>query len=151
MSELAKEKFDQDHSFDQFIGQLDLDLHPRWKEAWVNQDKDLLEKILHYFGADVSHGYAFEQVIYRARRTDLYPSQQVERGLIVRFKERTDPWWVKHMMSIEDIVRHTESSIRATGMRLCMNEETPMNDVMMEAASKLVTIVDIKCKDKDTE
>lgn len=148
MAESAVEKFDQDHDFDQYIGQLDLDTHPKWNQAWETQDKELFEKIIHYFGADITQGYLFEQVLYRARRTDLTPSQQVEHGLVVRFKERTDAWWVKHMMSIEDIVRHTQNSIRATGMRQCMNEDTPMNDVMMEQAAKMLVVVDIKCNDE---
>lgn len=145
MSDLAVEKFDQQHDFDQYVGQLDLDLHPSWQKAWEEQDVDRFEKILHYFGADCSKGYKFEQVLYRARRTDLNPSQQVERGLIVRFKERTDKWWKDNMMCVEDIVRHTQNSIRATGMRQALNEDSALHEVMMEQASKFVTCVEIKC------
>lgn len=145
MSEQAVEKFDQEHYFDQYIGFLDLDTHPKWQEIWDEQDEDRFKKVIAYFGADVEQGFMFDQCIYRARRTDLTPSQQVEFGMVVRFKERTDKWWVDNMMSIEDVVRHTQNSIRATGMRTGLNEDSPLHEVMMEQATRHAMIVDIKC------
>lgn len=147
MSEMAQEKFDQAHDFDQYIGFLDLDTHPKWAEIWEEQDEERFKKVLHYFGADTTQGFGFDQCIYRARRTDLTPSQQVEFGIVVRFKERTDKWWVDNMMSIEDIVRHTQNSIRATGMRQTLNEDSPLHEVMMEQAAKYAVVVDIKCQE----
>lgn len=145
MSELAVEKFDQEHDFDQYIGFLDLDTHPKWLEIWQAQDEARFKKVLHYFGADTEQGFMFDQCIYRARRSDLTPSQQVEFGMVVRFKERTDKWWQNNMMCIEDVVRHTQNSIRATGMREALNEDSSLNDLMIEQAAKFAINVDIKC------
>lgn len=144
MSEMAVEKFDQVPLFDHFIGFLDLDTHPKWKEIWDSQDEERFKKVLHYFGADVSKGFIFEQCIYRARRSDLIPNKQVEFGMIVRFCERQDDWWRSNMMSIEDVVRHTQNSLRSTGMVMGLNAETPLNDAMMEQATRQLTIADIK-------
>lgn len=143
MSELRQERFDQPHDFDNYLGQLDLELHPQWDEAWSKQDKQLFEKVLFDLGADVSFGYDFTVCLYRSRMTN-----KVEYGLRASFKERTDAWWTKNMMDTTDVVRNTHNSIRATGMRIGLNDNTPLNEAMMEQAAKLVTIADIKCKDK---
>lgn len=139
MSELRTEKFDQPMEFDQYLGQLDMERHPLWNQAWVGQDKEAFEKILYDLGADLGYGYDFRVCLYRSRMTN-----KVEYGVRVGFRERTDNWWVDNMMGVSDIVRHTHDSIRATGMREAMNEDSPLNDVMMEIAAKHAVVFDIK-------
>lgn len=140
MSKLRKEKFDQPMEFDQYLGQLDLERHPLWEKAWLGQDQQAFEKILHDFGADLDFGYDFRVCLYRSRM-----SNKVEYGVRVGFTERTDKFWLDNMMGISDIVRKTKSSIRATGMRETLNEDSPLNDVMMEQAQRYAINVDIKC------
>lgn len=140
MSEMAREKFDQPHDFDQYLGQLDMERHPLWEKAWIGQDKKAFETILSDLGADLKYGYEFNVCLYRSRMTN-----KVEYGVRVMFKERTDKWWVTNMMATSDIVRQTHDSIRATGMRQAINEDSPLHEVMMEQASKYAVVVDIKC------
>lgn len=140
MSEMAKERFDQPMEFDQYLGQLDMELHPLWEKAWIGQDKEAFETILRDMGADLSYGYEFNVCLYRARTTN-----KVEYGVRVMFKERQDKWWVDNMMDTSDIVRNTHDSIRATGMREALNEDSPLNEVMMDQAAKYAVMVDIKC------
>lgn len=142
MAEQANEKFDQPHDFDQYLGQIDMELHPLWETAWIGQDQKAFEEILFDLGADLKHGYDFRVCLYRSRMTN-----KVEYGVRVGFKERQDKWWVSNMMDASDIVRNTHDSIRATGMRQCLNEDSPLNEVMMEIAAKQAIIVDIKCND----
>lgn len=139
MSELAKEKFDQPMEFDQYLGQLDMEQHPLWDKAWKGQDQKAFEQILHELGADLKHGYDFRVCLYRSRMTN-----KVEYGVRVGFKERTDKWWERNMMAVSDIVRNTKNSLRATGMREAMNEDSSLNEVMMAAAEKFAINVDIK-------
>jgi hypothetical protein len=139
MSEQAVEKFDQPHDFDQYLGQLDMERHPLWEKAWIGQDQVAFEKILHDLGADLAFGYEFNVCLYRSRMTN-----KVEYGVRVSFRERSDKWWTTNMMDTSDIVRNTHDSIRATGMRMGLNEDSPLNEVMMEQAAKFVTLADIK-------
>lgn len=139
MSKPAKEKFDQPMEFDQYLGQLDMEQHPLWEKAWVGQDQEAFEQVLHDLGADLNYGYHFNVCLYRSRMTN-----KVEYGMRVSFRERTDKVWMDSMMCVSDIVRNTKNSIRATGMRETLNEDTPLNEAMMEQASKLVTLADIK-------
>ena len=146
MSELKKERFDQPMEFDQYLGHIDLEQHPLWEKAWHGQDQEAFEQVLKDLGADISQGYAFSICLHRARTNN-----KVEYGMRVSFRERTDKEWVDTMMATSDIVRNTHNSLRATGMRMGLNEDTPLNEAMMEQAAKLVTIADIKCdmsKDK---
>lgn len=142
MSEQAKEKFDQPMEFDQYLGQLDMEKHPLWEKAWKGQDQKAFEKILYDLGADLNYGYEFRVCLYRSRMT-----KKVEYGVRASFKERTDDWWVKNMMCTSDIVRNTKDSIRATGMRMALNEDCPLNEVMVEQAAKYAIVADIKCKE----
>ena len=139
MSKLAKEKFDQPMEFDQYLGQLDLEQHPLWGEAWVGQNQEAFETVLHEMGADLRMGYEFTMCLHRSRTNN-----KVEYGMRVAFCERTDKDWMDNMMCTSDIVRNTHNSLRATGMRMGLNEETPLNEAMMEQAAKLVTLADIK-------
>lgn len=140
MSEQAKEKFDQPMEFDQYLGQLDMERHPLWDKAWKGQDKEAFEKILNDLGADLDYGYDFRVCLYRSRMTN-----KVEYGVRVGFRERTDKWWTDNMMCTSDIVRNTHDSIRATGMRLGLNEDCALNEVMIEQAAKFAIVADIKC------
>ena len=139
MTKLRKEKFDQPMEFDQYLGQLDMELHPKWKQAWIGQNQELFEAILHDMGADLNFGYEFSVCLYRARTTN-----KVEYGVRVSFKERSDKWWVDNMMNISDVVRNTQGSIRSTGMRQALNEDSPLNEAMIEACARNVSFVDIK-------
>lgn len=145
MSEQASERFEQVGEFDQYLTHLDLELHPLFKKVLLTGDRDAFEAILKDFGADLSYGYEEEVATARARRKDLTPTQQVVTGVLVRFKERTDKWWVDNMMDVSDIIRNTKDSIRATGMRLASNEDSPMYQAMIAAASQQVVNVDIAC------
>ena len=145
MSEQAKERFEQVGEFDQYLTHLDLELHPNWKQALIIGDRTAFEVILKDFGADLTYGYEEEFATARARRNDLPPSKQISSGVLVRFKERTDKWWVENMMDVSDIIRNTKCSIRATGMRLASNEDSPMYQAMIAAASQHVTNVEIVC------
>lgn len=147
MAKLQKEKFDQPMEFDQYLGHMDLEQHPLWGDAWVGQDQEAFETVLHEMGADLRFGYEFTMCLHRSRTNN-----KVEYGMRVAFRERTDTDWMDNMMSTSDIVRNTHNSLRATGMRMGLNEETPLNEAMMEQAAKLVTLADIKVdlsKDKE--
>lgn len=145
MAEQGKERFEQVGLFNQYLTQADLELHPNYEQAFKTGDRKLFEKVLNDFGADLSYGYEEEVAYARARRSDLLPSQQVSYGVLVRFKERTDKWWVDNMMAVEDIVDLTKDSIRATGMREALNSASHLYDAMKHEASKNVINVDIKC------
>lgn len=140
MAELQKEKFDQPMEFDQYLGQLDMEKHPLWDKAWNGQDQKAFETILHDLGADLKYGYDFRVCLYRSRMTN-----KVEYGMRVGFTERTDKVWVDTMMDVSDIARRTHNSIRATGMRECLNSESGLNDAMIEQAQKFVINADIVC------
>jgi len=146
MSELRSERFDQPHDFDQYLGQLDMEHHPLWHDAWVGQDQKKFETILHDLGADLNYGYEFTVCLYRSRITN-----KVEYGVRVSFKERTDKWWVANMMCTSDIVRNTHDSIRATGMRMGLNEDCPLNEAMKLSMAANVVVVDIKVDMGDKE
>lgn len=140
MAELQKEKFDQPHDFDQYLGHIDLEQHPLWDKAWHGQDQNAFEKVLSDLGADLAFGYAFDICLHRARTNN-----KVDYGMRVAFRERTDKHWVNTMMDASDIVRNTHNSIRATGMRECLNSENGLNDAMIEQAQKFAINVDIVC------
>lgn len=140
MSELRKEKFDQVMEFDQYLGHLDLERHPLWTDAWIGQDQNKFEQVLYEMGADTKYGYEFTVCNYMPRT-----SNRSEYGMRVSFKERTDKWWTDNMMCTSDIVRNTHNSLRATGMRQCLNEDSALNEVMMDQAAKYAVVVDIKC------
>lgn len=152
MSTLRQEQFNQPHEYDQYLTQVDLEIHPEWETAFKTGDRSVFERVLHELGADLRYGYSEEIAHVRARRNDLPPSKQVQYGMLVRFKERTDKWWVSNMMEVSDIVRNTKNSLRATGMRESLMEDSPMNAAMMEAAERMLVPVDIKVnmgEDKD--
>lgn len=117
--------------FDQFLGQLDLESHPDWKEAWATQNTKLFEKVLWEMGADLDYGYEFTTCLHRARI-----SQKVEFGMRVTFKERNDDYWIKNYMQVEDIARCDKSSIVRCGMRLSLNEDSCINDLMVDRLSE---------------
>lgn len=146
MAEMKQEQFDQPMEFDNYLGQLDMELHPLWEKAWIGQDQKAFEQILHDMGADLTQGYDFRVCLHRART-----SNKVEYGVRVGFRERTDKWWVDNMMATSDIVRNTHNSLRATGMRQCLNEDSALNEVMMDQAAKYAVVVDIKCSEKELE
>jgi len=147
MAEQGKERFEQVGLFNQYLTQADLELHPDYDKALKTGDRKLFEKVLSDFGADLKYGYEEEIAHARARRSDLLPSQQVSYGMLVRFKERTDKWWVDNMMAVEDIVDLTKDSIRATGMREALNSASHLYDAMKLEASKNVINVNIACND----
>lgn len=121
MSKQATERFEQIGTFDQYLTQLDLELHPLWAEAWAKQDRKLLDKVLYDLGVDISYGYTEEVATVRARRADIIPSKQIVTGMLIRFKERTDKAWMDSMMDITDVLRNTTGSIARTGMVLSLN------------------------------
>lgn len=146
MSEMAREKFDQTCSFDQYLSFLDMEKHPLWDEAWKGQNAEKFDQILYDMGADLSKGWEITMCLHRART-----SNNVEYGPRVSFVERQDKWWVSNMMATSDIVRNTHDSIRATGMRQAINEDSPLHEVMMDQAAKYAVVVDIKCSDLKEE
>lgn len=139
MSKLKNERFDQPMEFNQYLGHLDLERHPLWEKAWVGQDQTAFETVLNDLGADLSYGYDFNVCLYRSRMTN-----KVEYGMRVSFRERTDKAWMNSMMDVSDIIRTVKCSIRATGMREAMNEDTPLYEAMVEQAARTVTLADIK-------
>lgn len=144
MREESKNKIGQ---HDQYLGQGDLKLHPLWKNEWLSQphseyepflmghpDQDQFEKLLTSMGADLKYGYTSRVVLHRNRTNN-----DVNYGLYIHFKERTDKWWMNNMMAVSDIVRNVsenEGSIRATGMRESLNEDSPLLEVMINAAEQ---------------
>lgn len=125
---------DQPQMFDQYLTQLDLEMHPFWNTAWKGQNQDAFERILYDFGCDPEYGYSIEMGLARARRKDLKPYQQVEYGVVVRFKERTDPDWAE-FRAIEDIVRDNVGGLTAALARVGMIESlgssaNPLNEAI---------------------
>ena len=128
MSEMKQERFDQPHLFDNYLGHQDLELHPLWEKAWIGQDKATFEQVIYDMGADLNYGYEFSICLHRARTNN-----KVEHGMRVAFKERTDREWMRDMMDVSDIVRLETRSIVTTGMRLSLNEDRPMDQMMANA------------------
>ena len=146
MAEQQKERFDQPHDFDQYLGHLDLELHPKWEQAWKGQDQKVFEEILKDMGADLRYGYDFRVCNYRPRT-----SKHSEYGIRIGFKERSDKWWVDNMMDITDIIRHVKGSVRTTGMRLSIPEDSSLYEVMAQQAAKFAVVVDIKCNEGEVK
>lgn len=125
------EKKNQPAEFDQYLGQLDMEHHPLWNEAWVGQDQKKFEQILHDMGADLNYGYDFRICMYRARI-----SNKTEYGVRVGFKERTDKKWMSEMMSIEDVARNTvgglSDALARVGMLESMGHTNPLLEIMHE-------------------
>jgi hypothetical protein len=147
MAEQGKERFEQVGLFNQYLTQVDLELHPEWVNAFKSGDRSLFERILYEFGADLRYGYEEDVAHVRARRSDLKPYEQVQYGMLIRFKERTDKWWVDNMMDITDIVDMTKDSIRATGMREVLNSTSHLYEAMKQEAAKNIIVVEIACND----
>lgn len=132
------EKVNEYGEFDQYLTQLDLMLHPKWKE-FVKGDDSVFETILHDFGADLKFGFTSEVETVRARRKDLYPYQQVQTGLVVRFRERRDKEWEPYR-EITDIIRtnYVEGSgpgaltaaLARVGMLESMGTTNPLNEAI---------------------
>lgn len=139
MAALKEERFDQPMKFDQYLGQLDMELHPLWNKAWKGQDQKAFEQILYDMGADLAFGYGFNVCLHRART-----SNKVEYGMRVSFKERTDKKWMDTMMDVTDIIRNTHSSIRTTGMLEVMNDQGALYETIVQETMKMS---DIACFD----
>ncbi|ANA49128.1 hypothetical protein PMW_03 [Pseudomonas phage phiPMW] len=126
------EKVNEYGEFDQYLTQLDLMLHPKWKE-FVKGDDSVFETILHDFGADLKFGFTSEVETVRARRKDLYPYQQVQTGLVVRFRERRDKAWEPYRC-ITDIVRTnigtTTDALARVGMMESLGTTNPLNEAI---------------------
>lgn len=137
-----KERFDQPMQFDQYLGQLDMEQHPLWDEAWLGQDQQKFEKILHDLGADLNFGYDFRVCMYRARTTN-----KTEYGVRVGFKERTDKHWMNTMMGIEDVIRNNvgtlSDALARVGMIESLGIENPLNCAMAEGDEEMVINVKI--------
>lgn len=94
---------------DQYLGFLDLEQHPEWAEAWKNQDETKVNEILFSLGVDLNYGWEIDIVMHRSRSTN-----QVDYGPRFSFKERTDAYWMKNNMALEDVIRNTsDPSFRA--------------------------------------
>lgn len=137
-----KERFDQPMQFDQYLGQLDMEQHPLWEEAWLGQDQKKFEKILYDLGADLNFGYDFRVCMYRARTTN-----KTEYGVRVGFKERTDKHWMNTMMGIEDVIRNNvgtlSDALARVGMIESLGIENPLNSAMAEGEEELTISVKI--------
>lgn len=139
MASLKKEKQNQTPSFDQYLSFIDMEQHPKWKEGWNKQNQKVFESILHDLGVDLALGWEIDICLHRARTNN-----KVDYGPRVRFRERTDKWWMNNMMSTSDLVRNTQGSIRSTGMRLSLNEDCSLYSAMKEMAAKYPTEMGIE-------
>lgn len=143
MTVMKEEKRNKPAEFDQYLGQLDLEQHPLWDEAWLGQNQEAFEKIMYDLGADLSYGYDFRICMYRART-----SNKTEYGVRVGFKERTDKHWMDTMMGIEDIARNTvgttTNALARVGMLESLGVENPLNNAMREGEDELVINVNVE-------
>lgn len=145
MAEQSKERYNQEMMFDQYLGHLDLEKHPRWELAWNGQDQKVFEEILHDMGADLAYGYDFRVCHYRPRT-----GKQSEYGVRVGFKERTDSWWRENMMDVTDLTRYVsenEGTVRAVGMIESLLTNGSVHQAMAEAAERIVVNADIVVDD----
>jgi hypothetical protein len=137
-----KEKHDKPGEFDQYLGQLDMEQHPLWEEAWIGQDQSKFEQILFEMGADLDYGYDFRVCNYRARTTN-----QTEYGVRVGFKERTDKRWMSEMMAIEDVARNTvgglSNALARVGMLESIGHTNPLLEIMHEGDIMEVGLTDV--------
>lgn len=135
-------KKNQPAEFDQYLGQLDMEQHPLWEEAWIGQNQEKFEQILHSMGADLAYGYDFRVCLHRART-----SNKVEYGVRVGFKERTDKPWMTEMMAVEDIARLNvgglSDAMARVGMLESLGMENPLNVAMREGDEELVINVQL--------
>lgn len=88
--------------YDQYLGMLDVEQHPDWNEAWLSQNEKKVNEILYSLGVDLDYGWEIDVNLHRART-----SNKVEYGPRFSFKERTDKYWVKNNMALEDVIRTT--------------------------------------------
>lgn len=123
MSEV--ENKDEMFEFNQYLSFLDLEHHPDFKSAWDGQDKVAFEKVLMSMGVDLGYGWEITDCLHRSRFC-----QRVERGPRITFRERTDHYWIKNGMQLEDTVRETKSVIARVGMILAMNPDTRIESLV---------------------
>lgn len=123
MSEVQSK--DELFEFNQYLSFLDLEHHPDFKEAWSGQNKVAFEKVLMSMGVDLAYGYEIADCLHRSRFC-----QRVERGPRITFRERTDSFWIKNGMQLEDTVRETKSVIARVGMILAMNPDTRVESLV---------------------
>lgn len=145
MAEQSKERFDQEMMFDQYLGQLDMEKHPLWGEAWIGQNQEAFEKVMHDMGADLAYGYDFRICLYRPRT-----GKHCEYGVRVGFKERTDRWWRENMMDVTDLTRYVsenEGTIKAVGMIESLLTNSSVHQAMTHAAERMVVNADIVVDD----
>lgn len=128
-----KEKFDTTlyAEHDSYLSFKDLEKLDQWRDVLVAGDEDKLKEILYKHGADVRYGY---QILSCHHRTATKPFEEY-RGPLIRFKQRTDKYWLDKYTSPEDVARLHPSSFVRHGMRESLNMGVSINDCMEEALS----------------
>lgn len=117
--------------FDQYLSFVDLEKLDDWHLAWKGQDKQKFEEILYNNGADLEFGWSVVEGLHRPRT-----SNQVDYGPRVTFKERSDKWWVRNMMSVEDIITHvTDEQVRVDLIGM-MNQKMSLSEAIEDALGK---------------
>lgn len=114
-----------EYMFNQYLSFLDLECHEDFKKVWSEQDKRGFEKVLMSMGADLNFGWEIKVCLHRSRF-----SEKVDYGPRITFKERTDKYWIKNGMQLEDIVREVDSTISRVGMILAMNADTRSQSIV---------------------
>lgn len=145
MAEQSVERNEQPMIYDQYLGHTDLARHPKFKDALISGNRRDFEAILVQLGADLKYGYEEEVCLHRPRTSNI-----PVHGVLVRFRERRDDYWVKNMMQTSDIVRMTSEetgSLRATGMRESLGEDNPMFTAMAQSVSAQLVSADIVVND----
>ena len=110
----------------QYLSFLDLEKIDGFIEAWKTQDEDKFVEILHTHGMDIEWGWDIDYALHRPRT-----SNQVEYGLRVTFKERTDKEFEKYRC-VEDLARDDKSSVVRFGMVQSLNSGVHLNDAIEE-------------------
>lgn len=127
--------------FTNYLSLFDMMKHPKWGDKAQIPETEVFESILYDMGCDLKYGYTVEDRRHRQRTEN-----KIRDIGYVSFRERTDDFWKKNYMSVEDLVHFEPSSIAALGMRLALNSERSLEDATKEQMIKNVTVVDIPVK-----
>lgn len=144
-----KEDFDKtlylEH--DNFLSFRDLQQIDDWRDVLLNEDTKRLEEILYTNGADLAYGYSIESCNHRPKTASA--GNDAQFGPLIRFKTRTDKWWIDNVMEAEDIARVHPSSFVRAGMRESLNMGVNLNDIIEEQLSTHTRLLEMKQLDKE--
>ena len=139
-------QFDEEFAtqYDQYLSFHDLEKLDDWRDVLVNEDVDRLEEILYTHGCDMVFGYSLVSDLHQPRTEN----RKVEYfGPRFLFRERRDKEFEPYR-HVTDIARTDPSSTVRSGMKESLNAGVSLNDVIEEALSTNVRLLEMKHEKK---